>query len=688
MADNVTYQAVTPATPPDATVVSTDQAGDGSHIQRVKLAYSADGVATHATVDADGVLVNLGANNDITGSVTANAGTNLNTSALALESGGNLASVKTAVEVIDNIVQTEDAAHSTGDSGVMVLGVRKDSGGVLSGADGDYTPVSMDAMGRVRTIADLTNGITDSFGHILVGGINNQVDIQYYRSDGSVGDLVTETNTNGGTATASNGMATFAATTTANSRAKGVSNTSTTYTAGAEVYCLFTAGFTGAGSGTSYHRIGLYDDNNGFFIGYEGNTFGVTIRKGASDTQTAKASWIDPLTGGASSQFTRSGVPEAVDLTKLNVWRIRFGWVGSAPIKFEILSPDGKWVTFHEIKQPNLAALPSVNNADLPVTCDVNSGNSSTALTIITNCWCAGTTQSQGKLSDTLNVEDYAQLVRSVITGYSTAGGGAFVNVKVNPSGAMTTDSTISSISAGDNNIGNVDIVTMPALPAGTNNIGDVDVLTLPALAAGTNNIGDVDILTIAAGDNNIGNVDIVTMPNVTLAAGTNTNEVVGDVAHSIAAAGNPLLLAGISQDMDDTAPPNQVDAEGDATRLSVDRDGGLFVHPHGPRIWSYHENSSSQLTDTTVHAAPAGGLSLYVTDIIVSTGAATAMNVFFEEGASTVLGPYYLEATAGRGFAIHFNTPKKITAATALTVSTSAAIAHSIDVTGFTAQG
>jgi hypothetical protein len=46
------------------------------------------------------------------------------------------------------------------------------------------------------------------------------------------------------------------------------------------------------------------------------------------------------------------------------------------------------------------------------------------------------------------------------------------------------------------------------ALPAGTNNIGDVDVLTLPALAAGTNNIGDVDVLTLpalAAGTNLIG---------------------------------------------------------------------------------------------------------------------------------------------------------------------------------------
>lgn len=192
----------------------------------------------------------------------------------------------------------------------------------------------------------------------------------------------------------------------------------------------------------------------------------------------------------------------------------------------------------------------------------------------------------------------------------------------------------------------------------------------------------------LAAGTNNIGDVDVLTLPNVTLAAGTNTNEVVGDVAHDAAAAGNPLLIAGVAQDTDDTAPPNRVSAESDATRLATDRDGSLFVRPHGPQVWSYHLNTSSAQTDTSVHAAPGAGLSLYVTDIVFSSGAATAINLFFEEGASTVLGPYYLEAVAGRGLHIRFGTPKKITANTALTLTTSAAIAHSVDVTGFTAPG
>lgn len=70
------------------------------------------------------------------------------------------------------------------------------------------------------------------------------------------------------------------------------------------------------------------------------------------------------------------------------------------------------------------------------------------------------------------------------------------------PSGNELQVDVVASLPAGDNNIGNVDVVTLPALPAGTNNIGDVDVLTLPALSAGTNNIGHVggtDYETVAA---------------------------------------------------------------------------------------------------------------------------------------------------------------------------------------------
>lgn len=104
---------------------------------------------------------------------------------------------------------------------------------------------------------------------------------------------------------------------------------------------------------------------------------------------------------------------------------------------------------------------------------------------------------------------------------------------------------------------------------------GTVAVSSLPALVAGTANIGDVDIASIAAGDNNIGNVDVVTMPNVTLAAGTNTNEVVGDAAHDAAAAGNPLLMGAYAS----AAAPANVSGDADAVRLWALRNGALAVN-------------------------------------------------------------------------------------------------------------
>lgn len=87
MADDITYSG-SGASVPANTKQATDEHATRGHMPIVKLGYSADGSATHVQADVDGVLVNLGANNDVTvtGSVTANAGTNLNTSALLTES--------------------------------------------------------------------------------------------------------------------------------------------------------------------------------------------------------------------------------------------------------------------------------------------------------------------------------------------------------------------------------------------------------------------------------------------------------------------------------------------------------------------------------------------------------------------------------------------------------------------------
>ena len=109
---------------------------------------------------------------------------------------------------------------------------------------------------------------------------------------------------------------------------------------------------------------------------------------------------------------------------------------------------------------------------------------------------------------------------------------------------------------------------------------------------------------------------------------------------------------------------------------------------PGGAGKWTYHENSSSALTDTTVRAACATGFYNYVCSIVASTNAATAFSLLIEDSTTTtILGPYYLEAVAGRGFAINFDGSggkKQTTSATLISVTTTGAIAHSIDIQGY----
>lgn len=281
-------------------------------------------------------------------------------------------------------------------------------------------------------------GTADSFGHLITGGMYNQIDIPFFRA--SVANLVAVTTANGGSAISSVGGAIFSTGTNADGSSKGVTPSTLSYRAGSEIYAYFTARFTATGDGNSYQRIGPFNASDGMFVGYQGSTFGIGLRNNTADTFIPKAQWnVDTLVGGAGSRFTRGGAPEAIDVEQVNVYRVRLGWLGAAPIEYEALSPDGNWVTFHQVRQPNSSSILSIENPDLPITVDVaKASGTSSVLNILTGCWGGGTTTPLTKIGDTLTSSTFSQLTRAVITGETTAGGGGnFVNVKVNPSGTL-----------------------------------------------------------------------------------------------------------------------------------------------------------------------------------------------------------------------------------------------------------
>jgi hypothetical protein len=207
----------------------------------------------------------------------------------------------------------------------------------------------------------------------------------------------------------------------------------------------------------------------------------------------------------------------------------------------------------------------------------------------------AGVQYQRVKLTD-----GTADSTTDIRAGHGTAANAIRVELPTDGTGVIATVGAVTAITnalpAGTNaigklaansgvDIGDVDVTTLPAVTiaaaqtlATVTTVGTVSSVTAiaNALPAGNNNIGDVDIASIAAGDNNIGNVDIVTMPNVTLAAGTNTNEVVGDAAHDAAAAGNPVLVGAYAS----AAAPTDVSADADAVRLWALRSGALATQP------------------------------------------------------------------------------------------------------------
>lgn len=64
----------------------------------------------------------------------------------------------TALQLIDDLVLAEDAPHVSGDPGVLVLGVRKDTAGTLASLDGDNTPFQFDNTGSARvTVTNTAN---------------------------------------------------------------------------------------------------------------------------------------------------------------------------------------------------------------------------------------------------------------------------------------------------------------------------------------------------------------------------------------------------------------------------------------------------------------------------------------------------------------------------------------------------
>jgi len=230
-------------------------------------------------------------------------------------------------------------------------------------------------------------GFVSVFGENIISPLEDMINVQFQYGISSMQTMTSLTST--GTVFTEDSMAVVSTGAASDGEASIQSKRSLRYRPGHEGYAFFTALFE-ANAANSTQWIGIFDESDGIAIGYNGTTFSILFRRdGDADTTIAQSSFNrDPLDGTGPSGFT-------IDTTKLNVFRISYGWLGAAPITFQVLRQDGVWITFHIIERPNSENEPSLINPILPIQAEVkNSGNTSN-LQLKSASWNAGIAGSE-----------------------------------------------------------------------------------------------------------------------------------------------------------------------------------------------------------------------------------------------------------------------------------------------------
>jgi len=322
-----------------------------------------------------------------------------------------------------------NAAPSTNNLGVLSALATFNRPGKTQG---NLTTLSVDLDGALRTHQRAESVLGD-----LVGTLRyNQLEINFSQTFDPT--LVTNTVTGGSTVapTQSAGQAIYATGAASSKDCNGTSVQQLKYRPSHEWYAYFSASFT-TGAAGSHQRIGCFNATDGFYLGYEGTTFGLTQLIGSSPTQTAIASFNgDQCTGAVNSAFTRRGVPEAIILTNNNIYRIHGAWFGTAPVILEVFSPDGVWVTMHTFLYPNSLTSPYCVTTNWNMQVDVANTTNATNIAIATPCWAMGVCDGNAPLEELVTDQSLAILNRTVLVGKNAATN-TYSNVELSPDNAI-----------------------------------------------------------------------------------------------------------------------------------------------------------------------------------------------------------------------------------------------------------
>lgn len=160
-------------------------------------------------------------------------------------------------------------------------------------------------------------------------------------------------------------------------------------------------------------RLGLFDDNNGYFFEFDGTNAKVAIRSKISgsvvDTTVNQSSWnLDTLNGSGTSGVT-------LDLSKQHIFCINYQWLGTGRVMFGLYIGNSI-IWCHQFSHANSSTTIYSQTATLPIRVSIKN-NTATASTLELSC---GTLISEGEESFQGRLLSVSN--GSVVRNFSTTG--------------------------------------------------------------------------------------------------------------------------------------------------------------------------------------------------------------------------------------------------------------------------
>jgi len=216
-------------------------------------------------------------------------------------------------------------------------------------------------------------------------------------------NLTSNTTASGGVVGWNDGLANVATVATVSSSASLLSQRYVRYRPGEGVKGRWTAMFTTGVAGNTQLAGLASGTTDGLFWGYNGTSFGIMYRNRSVDVWVPQASWnVDPMMGGLASA---SG--QILDPTKMNVYQIKFQYLGGGNMFFYVLnSITGRFDLVHLIRNANSATQTNFRNPSMNMLWTTYNSVSSTAVCKVSGGSCAMFVEGMRTFLGPLNSED------------------------------------------------------------------------------------------------------------------------------------------------------------------------------------------------------------------------------------------------------------------------------------------